>query len=54
MKTKKANRNEVRETSITFPATVKEKSQIQKAADEMGVSMSAFIRMVINGYLKGN
>lgn len=52
MKLKKANRDEVREATITFPTTAGEKKKIQKAANEKGITMSAFIRMVMNDYLK--
>ena len=52
MKTKKANREDVRENSLTIPVTDSEKERVQRAADEMGVSMSAFARIVLKDFLK--
>lgn len=52
MNTKKANRDEVRKNSVTFLANKKEKEELQKAADEMGVSNSTFMRIVLKDFLK--
>ena len=52
MKTPRANRNEVREMSLTVPMSKDEKEKIQKRADEMGVTMSAFVRFAVNDFLK--
>lgn len=48
MKTPRSNRNEVRENSFTVMATKAEKEAIQRMADKSGLSMSAWVRMVIN------
>ena len=48
MKTPKSNRNEVRENSFTVMATKAEKEAIQKMADKSGLSLSAWVRMVLN------
>lgn len=48
MKTAKLNRDEVRENTITIPMTKAEKEAISSAAQKIGLSMSAFVRMVIN------
>jgi predicted HicB family RNase H-like nuclease len=48
MKTPRSNRDEVRENSFTVLATKAEKEAIQKMADKNGLSMSAWVRMVIN------
>ena len=47
MKTAKSNRDEIRENTLTIPMTKKEKESIQKASGAMGLSMSAWARMVI-------
>lgn len=52
MKTAKSNRNEVRENSLTVPMNKEEKQAVQNAADKMGVSMSAFARIVLKDFLK--
>lgn len=52
MKTKRANRDEVRENSLNVPMSLVEKDQIRKAADNIGVSMSTLARIAINEYLK--
>lgn len=48
MKTPRSNRDEVRENSFTVMATKSEKEAIQRMADKSGLSMSAWVRMVIN------
>ena len=48
MKTPRSNRDEVRENSFTVMATKAEKEAIQRMADKNGLSMSAWVRMVIN------
>lgn len=52
MKTAKVNRDEVREKNLAIPMTKEEKNSIKKAADDMGVSMSAFARIVLKDFLK--
>lgn len=52
MKQKKKNREEVRENALNVPMTLLEKLSVQKAADNIGVSMSAFVRMALNDYMK--
>lgn len=52
MKQKKTNREEVRENALNVPMTLLEKLSVQKAADNIGVSMSAFVRMALNDYMK--
>ena len=52
MKTAKSNRNEVRENSLTIPMNKEEKQAVQDAANNMGISMSAFARMVLKDFLK--
>lgn len=52
MKQKKKNREEVRENALNVPMTLLEKLSVQKAADSIGVSMSAFVRMALNDYMK--
>ena len=39
-----ANRNEVRKATINFSLSPLEKKKIDKAANSMGISMSAYIR----------
>ena len=52
MKTAKTNRDEVRENSLVVPMNKKEKESVKKIADDMGVSMSAFARMVLKDFMK--
>lgn len=47
MKIAKSNRDEVRENSFTVMATKAEKDAIQARAEKMGLSMSAWVRMVL-------
>lgn len=47
MKTAKSNRDEIRENTLTIPMTRNEKESIQKASGAMGLSMSAWVRMVL-------
>ena len=51
MKTPKTNREEVRNNSITILTTAEEKAKIEKAAHEMGVTRSTFVRMEMKEYL---
>jgi antitoxin component of RelBE/YafQ-DinJ toxin-antitoxin module len=48
MKTPKINRDEVRESTFTVTATRAEKEAIQRMADKSGLTMSAWVRMVLN------
>lgn len=48
MKTAKSNRDEVRENTFTVMATREEKEAIQREARKIGLSMSAWVRMVLN------
>lgn len=52
LKTAKSNRDEVRENSIAVPMTKEEKEGVRKAADDMGLSMSAFVRVVLKEFIK--
>ena len=52
MKTPKANRDEVRESTLAIMLTKEEKEAVQNKADEMGVSMSTFARMVFKDFMK--
>lgn len=47
MKTPKANRDEVRESTFTVTATKAEKETIQEMARQSGLSMSSWVRMVL-------
>lgn len=48
----KTNRDEVRANSLTIPMNKQEKERVQKKADDMGISMSAFGRMVLSDFFK--
>lgn len=48
MKTPRTNRDEVKEETITFNYEKPKKEKLQKLADDMGISMSAYIRLAIN------
>lgn len=52
MKTARSNRDEVRENSFTVMATKAEKEAVRKMADKSGLSMSAWVRMVLNEKLE--
>jgi hypothetical protein len=52
MNKRKTNRDEVRENSLTIPMNKQEKERVQKKANEMGISMSAFGRIVLNDFFK--
>ena len=52
MKTPKANRDEIRENALTIPMSKEEKEAVKKAADDMGVTMSAFARIVLKDFMK--
>ena len=54
MKTAKSNRDDVRENSFTVTATKAEKEAIQKMAHKKGLTMSAWVRMVINEKINEN
>ena len=48
MKTRKSNRDEVRENSLTIPMTKAEKEAIREASAQSGLTMTAWARMVLN------
>lgn len=48
MKTAKINRDEVRENTICIPVTKEEKESVQNTASKIGLTMSAWVRMVLN------
>lgn len=52
MKIAKSNRDEIRENSLTVPMNEDEKKAIKRAADEMGVTMSAFARIAMKEFIK--
>lgn len=52
MKIAKSNRDEVRENSLTVPMNEDEKKSIKRAADEMGVTMSAFARIAMKAFIQ--
>ena len=52
MKTAKTNRDEIRQNTLCVPMSKEEKMMVQKAAGEMGISMSAFARMVLKDFMK--
>lgn len=44
--------NRQRDEVFAIPVTKDEKQNIKKAAEEMGVTMSAFARIVLNDFMK--
>lgn len=52
MKSAKLKREDVRKTSLVIPVNEEEKQEIQATADNMGISMSAFARMIIKDFMK--
>ena len=48
----RANRDEVRANTLTIPMNKQEKERVQKKANEMGISMSALGRIVLNDFFK--
>lgn len=47
MKTPKVNRDEVKETTFTVTSTRAFKKAMQQRADENGLTLSAWVRMVL-------
>lgn len=47
MKKPKSNRDEVRENTLCILLTAPEKEAVEKEASKMGLSMSAWTRMVL-------
>lgn len=47
MKTPKVNRDEVRESTFTVTVTRSEKEAIQDMANKSGLTLSAWVRMVL-------
>lgn len=47
MKTAKSNRDEVRENTLCILLSATEKEAVEKEANKMGLSMSAWARMVL-------
>jgi predicted HicB family RNase H-like nuclease len=47
MKTPKANRDDVRESTFTATVTKAEKKAIQEMANKSGLTLSAWVRMVL-------
>lgn len=52
MKPKRTNRDEVRENALNVPMSIIEKDKVRKAADLMGVSMSTFVRIALDDYMR--
>ena len=48
MKKPNENRDEIRENSLTVMSTKEEKEAIKKMANKSGLTMSAWVRMVLN------
>ena len=48
----KSNRDEVRANTLTIPMNKHEKERVQEKANEMGISMSALGRIVLNDFFK--
>lgn len=51
MRTKREDRSTVRESTISFVVTEKEKVKMWEAADEAGVTLSALARLAIKEYI---
>lgn len=47
MKTPKESRDEVREGILAIPMSKIEKKSVKREADKIGISMSAWVRMVL-------
>lgn len=52
MNVKRSNRDELRENTLCVPMSKDEKEIVRKAADDMGVPMSAFVRIVLKDFMK--
>ena len=48
----KSNRDEVRANTLTIPMNKREKERVLEKANEMGISMSALGRIVLNDFIK--
>lgn len=47
MKTPKKNRNEIRGNRLTIMLTDEQKNDVERQANELGVTMSSWARMVL-------
>ena len=52
MKTPRANRSEIRDETLTVPMSKKEKDRVKQEAQEMGITSSCFVRIVLNDFFK--
>lgn len=52
MNVKRKDRGTIKDTSVTFPCTKEEKKKIVEAANDRGMMMSTFCRMVLKDFLK--
>lgn len=52
MKTPMANRDEIRDETLTVPMSKKEKDRVKQRAKEMGITSSSFVRIVLNDFFK--
>lgn len=52
MKTKRTNRDDIREKPLNVSMSLVEKERVRKAADDMGVTMSTLVRIALNEYIK--
>ena len=54
MKTKKSNRDEVRENNLSIPMTKEEKDAVRSTSAKCGLTMTAWARMVLNEKINQN
>ena len=52
MNTPKANRNEIRDETLTVPMSKQEKDRVRQIAKDMGITSSALVRIAINDFFK--
>lgn len=54
MKTPMANRDEIRDETLTVPMSKNEKARVKQKAKEIGITSSSLVRIALNDFFKKN
>ena len=52
MKTPMANRDEIRDETLTVPMSKDEKARVKQKAKEIGITSSSLVRIALNDFFK--
>ena len=52
MKTPITNRDEIRDETLTVPMSKKEKDRVKQKAQDMGITSSSLVRIVLSDFFK--